>query len=186
MVDLLKSLGVSSDLSILVHEYEDFDNTETSKEIKKEIVERWEKVGFLNGLDGEDKERTAIAYEQIAAYFLQHEDEYGESLLARLAFPVVRRVICGDLINGESYVPKENFSIKKFIKVMTDTDKYHTNCSEWADKLNEFRSMPEFDSEAEAGLIICEAIIEWMNGGDPDFNKIIENKFEEFKRKWVN
>ena len=184
MIDFLNSLEYNGDLSILVHEYEDFDNTETSREIKETIVKKWEKVGFLDGLDGENKDRLAVAYEQIASYFLQNGNKDSESVLTTLAFPIVRRVICGSVTDGESYVPKENFSIKKFIKVLTDTDKYNTNLEEWFDKLDEFgRGMKEFDSEVEAAVIICEAIIVWMNNDDTDFNEIIENKFEEFKMK---
>lgn len=184
MIDFLNSLEYNGDLSILVHEYGDFDKTQTSKEMKDTIIKKWERIGFLSGLDGENKDRVAVAYEQIATFLLQDKNEYSKSVLATLSFPMVRRVICGSMSNEENYVPKEKFSIKKFIKVLTDTDKYHTNLDEWVDKVNEFgRGMREFDSEAEATVIICEAIIDWMNNDDVDFNEIIKNKFEAFKEK---
>ena len=65
--------------------------------LNKEItpVERWDKIGFLGGLDDEMKEVVAAAFDELAFYMMRY-DNYCSSV-SITAFPALRRI----LNNGE-------------------------------------------------------------------------------------
>uniref|UniRef100_UPI0039B874C3 hypothetical protein n=1 Tax=Candidatus Ruminimicrobium bovinum TaxID=3242779 RepID=UPI0039B874C3 len=51
------------------HVFDNIERMKTYEPWKKkldEYVERWDKLGFIEGLQGETKEMTALAFEQLA------------------------------------------------------------------------------------------------------------------------
>ena len=59
MIEFIKYLGenIYLDRSILVHNYKDFKRTEKGQKMIETYIDRWKRFGFIEGLDGELKER---------------------------------------------------------------------------------------------------------------------------------
>lgn len=75
----------------------------------------WEQLGFLQGLEGELKDRCAFAYEQMANYITQ--TDFGENVNKRwqdtyevIIFPVIRKIL--SILAGEN--KEALFTFEKF------------------------------------------------------------------------
>lgn len=59
----------------------------------KYILERWKKIGFLQGLDGEMELKTAWAFENMALTLVLGEITCSE-WFKEVIFPIIRRTMC--------------------------------------------------------------------------------------------
>ena len=61
------------------------------EENKKEIIKRWEDLGFLAGLDEDTTIKVALEMDNVAHYLIGVGDDYPGSV-SIIAFPTVRRI----------------------------------------------------------------------------------------------
>lgn len=75
------------------------------KNKQKTVTERWEAVGFLDGIEDEEKKRKiAKEYERMARFLVSSDNDYSDRVCL-IAFPVLRKVLmAGELIS--SYNPE--------------------------------------------------------------------------------
>lgn len=169
------------DKRILVHNYKDFKKTDWGKEQIEKYLDRWDKLGFLYGLDGEIKERIALAMEQLAVYFIWEAVENDSTrAFETIGFPMVRRIINGP-VNGQDSDLKglDLFDFEKFIKYSKELD-----IKALEDKIEkEITAFHKIDTEAEACLIACEVIISRFNGDERSFNELVDNYIKKIKEK---
>jgi len=75
-------------------------NNDHMKTVRKEIIERWDGLGLLEGLKGYNKENIAQMYENEASWMLNEATALGsEGSFETVVFPIVRRVFSKLLAN---------------------------------------------------------------------------------------
>lgn len=92
------------------------------KKIRKEIQERWEKLGFVNGLKGHLKETVSTLYENQAKHLIYEATSADNSgSFETVVFPLVRRIFSKLLANDIVSVQAMNLPVGKlfFIKPVT-------------------------------------------------------------------
>jgi len=179
-----KGEHINHDISICVHKYEQAKKNGKFDDRIKEYLDRWEKLGFLQGFPEDRKEELAFAFEQLAVFLIFCEDDQTDKLFDKdgsfetMGFPMTRRII-GNL---EPNV----FDFQKFLKYCKI---FNVNDIIRLLKNNEL-CYQHIDYEAE-GVAICSEMIE-KKFKNPDrndkeikdesldrFYKIIENKKKE-------
>ena len=170
------------DKSILVHNYKDFKRTEKGQQMIDKYLDRWGKLGFIEGLEGEVRERCAVAMEQLAVYLLTENEEYTnfDVEFETIGFPMIRRIVCVCVGNLCELNVLDLFNFEKFIKYCKklDISKLIANISNKVDGFN-----GSIDSEAEACAIACEILIKKFNGDERNFDEIKEEISKEIKEK---
>lgn len=120
-----------------------------------DVVNRWDKVGFLSGLDNNLREKCALSLERMAAYIINeigiNEDGCikGEKYNCIVAFPCIRRI--STLLNDE--IMPENI-IKDLNRV-----------SKWLYKENIIEEISDVcgykvDLEAELVFLVVSGFVE--------------------------
>lgn len=184
MRELLKSNLVGHfvcDKRILVHEYEDFKKTDWGKQQIDTYLERWGKLGFLEGLEGEIRERVAVAMEQLAIYLIFEATENNSmNAFETIGFPMIRRIIAGSIGNFTKLNDPSLFKFETFLKYCKQLDvrKLEETLSE--------RAFYKIDAEAEACAMACEIMIEKFNGSEKSFDELVENYITKFKNRIEN
>ena len=95
---------------------------ETQKKIRKDINERWDRLGLCEGLDGHLKETVATLYENQAKHLIYEATAADNSgSFETVVFPLIRRVFSKLLANDIVSVQAMNLPIGKlfFIKPVT-------------------------------------------------------------------
>ena len=166
---------IELDKSICVHNYKDFKKTEKGQKMIEKYLERWSKLGFIGGLEGEVRERCAVAMEQLAVYLICEavENEL-TGPFETICFPMIRRVVCGSNIeNAPKLDNLDLFDFEKFIKYCKKLD-----IVKLINEINDILGDTEFDVEAETCAMGCEMIIKKFNGD--------ERSFDEMKIEYIN
>jgi hypothetical protein len=84
------------------------------KVIKEDTINKWDKLGFLEGLKGHLKENVAQLYENQASYLINEATSDGSSgSFETVVFPIVRRVFSKLLANDIVSVQAMNLPIGK-------------------------------------------------------------------------
>jgi hypothetical protein len=85
------------------------------KVIKEDTINKWDKLGFLEGLKGHLKENVAQLYENQASYLINEASSDGQSngAFETVVFPIVRRVFSKLLANDIVSVQAMNLPIGK-------------------------------------------------------------------------
>jgi Major capsid protein Gp23 len=85
------------------------------KVIKEDTINKWDKLGFLEGLKGHLKENVAQLYENQASYLINEATSDGSSngAFETVVFPIVRRVFSKLLANDIVSVQAMNLPIGK-------------------------------------------------------------------------
>lgn len=182
MVEFLKSgIGGYLDLnkSILVHNYKDFKKTEKGQEMIDKYLDRWSKIGFLEGLDEEIRERCAVAMEQLAIYLMCEATENNlTGPFDHIGFPMIRRVVCGSVGNHVKLNDLDLFNFEKFIKYSKELD-----VVKMVNDINNLVNWTPFDAEAEACAMGCEMIINRFNGDERSFDEVKTEYFDKLKEQ---
>lgn len=178
---LMENSGVghiNSDVSICVHKYEQAKKNGKFDDRIKEYLDRWEKLGFLQGFPEDRKEELAFAFEQLAVFLIFCEDdqtdrlfdkdEYGNRPFETIGFPMIRRVI-GNL---EPNV----FDFQKFLKYCKI---FNVNDIIKLLKTNEL-CFQRIDYEAEAVAICCEMIEKKFKNLDRNDKEIKDESLDKF------
>ena len=96
--------------------------TAKSAEAKKTIMERWENLGFLKGLNGYLKESMATIFENEANYLLNEATASDNSgSFETVVFPLVRRVFSRLLANDIVSVQAMNLPVGKLFFILPKT-----------------------------------------------------------------
>jgi len=102
------------------------------KVIKEDTINKWDKLGFLEGLNGHQKENVAQLFENQASHLINeaaHTDSSGS--FETVVFPIVRRVFSKLLANDIVSVQAMNLPIGKLfffvpkIQERTSTDGHY-------------------------------------------------------------
>jgi hypothetical protein len=158
-----------------------FDNIERMKSYepwKKKLdgyIDRWDKLGFIDGLQGETKEMAALAFEQLEMLIIFSIYKWSNDYFDTVMFPIVRRVI-DDIGN--------KFSIKKFYYLMRENIDFIAKTfddMQWNMEAYNGR----IDIEAEFVLAISGIIAEIMTSegkwSNEYFRRKINDKITELK-----
>ena len=92
------------------------------KVIKEDTINKWDKLGFLEGLNGHQKENVAQLFENQASYLINeaaHTDSAGS--FETVVFPIVRRVFSKLLANDIVSVQAMNLPIGKLFYFVPKT-----------------------------------------------------------------
>ena len=183
MKEFLKSNTVGYielDKSICVHNYKDFKKTEKGQKMIEKYLDRWGKLGFIEGLDGEIRERCAVAMEQLAVYLITEAVEKElTGPFETVGFPMVRRICCGSIGNQEKLNDLDLFNFEKFIKYSKELNV--VGLMEDVDKI--VGDTEQFDTEAEVCALGCEMIIKKFNGDERSLDEIKVEYLNKIKEK---
>jgi len=105
------------------------------KVIKEDTINKWDKLGFLEGLKGHLKENVAQLYENQASFLINEATSDGSSgSFETVVFPIVRRVFSKLLANDIVSVQAMNLPIGKLFYFVPKIQGYSggTN-TEWSD-----------------------------------------------------
>lgn len=171
---------IELDKSICVHNYKDFKKTEKGQKMIEKYLDRWSKLGFIEGLDGEVRERCAVAMEQLAVYLITEAVEKElTGPFETIGFPMVRRICCGSIGNQEKLNDLDLFNFEKFIKYSKELNV--VGLMEEVDKI--VGDTEQFDAEAEACALGCEMMIKRFNGDERSFDEIKTEYLNKIKEK---
>ena len=171
---------IELDKSICVHNYKDFKKTEKGQKMIEKYLDRWSKLGFIEGLDGEVRERCAVAMEQLAVYLITEAVEKElTGPFETIGFPMVRRICCGSIGNQEKLNDLDLFNFEKFIKYSKELNV--VGLMEEVDKI--VGDTEQFDAEAEACALGCEMMIKKFNGDERSFDEIKTEYLNKIKEK---
>lgn len=174
--------NIDLDKSICVHNYKDFKKTEKGQKMIEKYLKRWGNLGFIEGLDGEVRERCAVAMEQLAIYLICEATENNlTGPFETICFPMIRRVVCGSVGNQEKLNDLDLFDFEKFIKYCKELDTVKL-----IDEISNIPHLNQIDLEAEACAIACEMIIRKFNGDDKSFEELKAEYFNKIKEKIDN
>ena len=173
---------IELDKSICVHNYKDFKKTEKGQKMIEKYLERWSKLGFIEGLEGEVKERGAVAMEQLAVYLITEAVENSlTGPFETICFPMIRRVCCGSIGNKENLNNLDLFDFEKFIKYCKELD-----IVSLINDVDKIVGNIKFDVEAETCALGCEMIINRFNGDERSFNEMKVEYINKIKEKIKN
>ena len=176
MKGFIEYLGenINLDKSICVHNYKDFKRTEKGQKMIDTFVERWQRFGFIEGLEGEIRERCAVAMEQLAIYLITEAVEKELSgPFETIGFPMIRRICCGSIGNHFKLNDLDLFNFEKFLKYSKELD-----VVKLIDEVYNIINWTHIDAEAEACALGCEMIINRFNGD--------ERSFDDIKAEYIN
>lgn len=111
--------------------------------------ERWSEMGFLDGLNDEDSERLAVAYDNLTYDFLTDNEDLQEivdkledKVLAEVVLYVIARIVINEV---------DNFNYKKLIEYMKTAATIEFDDDEVEDLYG--------DSEAEYCALMADFVI---------------------------
>jgi len=97
------------------------------KVIKEDTINKWDKLGFLEGLKGHLKENVAQLYENQASFLINEATSEGSSgAFETVVFPIVRRVFSKLLANDIVSVQAMNLPIGKLFYFVPKIQGYQT------------------------------------------------------------
>ena len=104
------------------------------KVIKEDTINKWDKLGFLDGLKGHLKENVAQLYENQASFLINEASSDGTSngAFETVVFPIVRRVFSKLLANDIVSVQAMNLPIGKLFYFVPKIQGYSNPSSEYA------------------------------------------------------
>jgi hypothetical protein len=176
MKEFIEYLGenINLDKSICVHNYKDFKRTEKGQKMIDTFVERWQRFGFIEGLEGEIRERCAVAMEQLAIYLITEAVEKElSSPFETIGFPMIRRICCGSIGDNVKLNDLDLFNFEKFLKYCKELD-----VVKLIEEVHNIVDWTPIDAEAEACALGCEMIINRFNGD--------ERSFDDIKAEYIN
>ena len=104
------------------------------REQREITTNRWEKIGLLEGLEGNVKENCAQLFENQLSHMINESTEsYSSGQFETVAFPVIRRVFAKLLANDIVSVQALNLPIGKLYYINPKvSERVQTNSSQFA------------------------------------------------------
>ena len=104
------------------------------KKVRGMIMERWEGLNFLEGLEGHTKENIATLFENEAKHLLRESTNTDSSgSFETVVFPIIRRIFSKLLANDIVSVQAMNLSIGKLFFIIPVTSERQWSAEEMAD-----------------------------------------------------
>ena len=101
------------------------------KVIKEDTINKWDKLGFLEGLKGHMRENVAQLYENQASYLINEASSTSDTgAFETVVFPIVRRVFSKLLSNDIVSVQAMNLPIGKLFYFVPNIQAYTDNSTE--------------------------------------------------------
>jgi hypothetical protein len=98
------------------------------KVIKEDTINKWDKLGFLEGLKGHMRENVAQLYENQASYLINEASSTSDTgAFETVVFPIVRRVFSKLLSNDIVSVQAMNLPIGKLFYFVPNIQEYTEN-----------------------------------------------------------
>jgi hypothetical protein len=98
------------------------------KVIREDTINKWDKLGFLEGLDGHKKENMAQLYENQASFLINEATTTSDTgAFETVVFPIVRRVFSKLLANDIVSVQAMNLPIGKLFFFVPNIQGYDAN-----------------------------------------------------------
>ena len=91
------------------------------KKIREDIQNRWESLGFTEGLEGNIKENIATLYENQAKYLIEATSSENSGSFETVVFPIIRRVFSKLLANDIVSVQAMNLPVGKLFFILPVT-----------------------------------------------------------------
>lgn len=134
-----------------------------SAEAKKQIMERWENLGFLKGLDGYLKESMATIFENQATHLLNEATASDNSgSFETVVFPLVRRVFSRLLANDIVSVQAMNLPVGKLFFVLPKTSERKEDGSHYG--LMGYERTDRRDGSEVNRYYVADECVEGVNG----------------------
>lgn len=103
------------------------------KVIKEDTINKWDKLGFLEGLKGHMRENVAQLYENQASYLINEASSTSDTgAFETVVFPIVRRVFSKLLSNDIVSVQAMNLPIGKLFYFVPNIQSYDTDGQHFA------------------------------------------------------
>jgi hypothetical protein len=103
------------------------------KVIKEDTINKWDKLGFLEGLKGHMRENVAQLYENQASYLINEASSTSDTgAFETVVFPIVRRVFSKLLSNDIVSVQAMNLPIGKLFYFVPNIQSYETPGAHYA------------------------------------------------------
>jgi hypothetical protein len=107
---------------------------DAQKKIREDIQNRWDKLGFLNGLSGHIKENMGTLYENQAKHLIYEATASDNSgSFETVVFPLIRRVFSKLLANDIVSVQAMNLPVGKLFYIRPVTSERHWDYDEMVD-----------------------------------------------------
>lgn len=104
------------------------------KVIKEDTINKWDKLGFLEGLKGHMRENVAQLYENQASYLINEASTTSDTgAFETVVFPIVRRVFSKLLANDIVSVQAMNLPIGKLFYFVPNIQNYEVGGGQYAD-----------------------------------------------------
>ena len=101
------------------------------KVIKEDTINKWDKLGFLEGLKGHMRENVAQLYENQASYLINEASSTSDTgAFETVVFPIVRRVFSKLLANDIVSVQAMNLPIGKLFYFVPNIQSYQPGTTE--------------------------------------------------------
>ena len=101
------------------------------KVIKEDTINKWDKLGFLEGLKGHMRENVAQLYENQASFLINEASSTSDTgAFETVVFPIVRRVFSKLLANDIVSVQAMNLPIGKLLYFVPNIQAYQPGTSE--------------------------------------------------------
>jgi hypothetical protein len=102
------------------------------KVIKEDTINKWDKLGFLEGLKGHMRENVAQLYENQASYLINEASSTSDTgAFETVVFPIVRRVFSKLLANDIVSVQAMNLPIGKLFYFVPNIQNYEVGGGEY-------------------------------------------------------
>ena len=102
------------------------------KVIKEDTINKWDKLGFLEGLKGHMRENVAQLYENQASFLINEASSTSDTgAFETVVFPIVRRVFSKLLANDIVSVQAMNLPIGKLFYFVPNIQAYETGGAEY-------------------------------------------------------
>ena len=103
------------------------------KVIKEDTINKWDKLGFLEGLKGHMRENVAQLYENQASFLINEASSTSDTgAFETVVFPIVRRVFSKLLSNDIVSVQAMNLPIGKLFYFVPNIQSYETTGAHYA------------------------------------------------------
>ena len=122
------------------------------KVIKEDTINKWDKLGFLEGLKGHLKENVAQLYENQASFLINEASATDSSgSFETVVFPIVRRVFSKLLANDIVSVQAMNLPIGKLFYFVPKIQGYNTGTTTSGDHYAPIGSPGNYPGNPDAG-----------------------------------
>jgi hypothetical protein len=122
------------------------------KVIKEDTINKWDKLGFLEGLKGHLKENVAQLYENQASFLINEASATDSSgSFETVVFPIVRRVFSKLLANDIVSVQAMNLPIGKLFYFVPKIQGYNTGATTSGDHYAPIGSPGNYPGNPDAG-----------------------------------